>query len=450
VFGRKKPPQRSPEDLHRAFLGLAAAGASEGEFIASVRAEAARLVGAAVAAVFLYDPKYRDLYGRSLAGKEIRFGAGQGLAGTAAQDLSVVRSARPGREEAYIQAIDGLSDGKDPECVLAVPMATEDDHLFGVIEVAEAQEGRFSEEDAAYLEMFGEVAARLFESHRRTGNWRALVVSLAEAFGRAVDSKAAATVNHCVRVRDLAVVVGRSMGLTPGEVEALELAALLHDAGRLETASAEFSEAGHRIHIFFTEAFLRSVRFPPHLAAVPEIACAHHETFDGTGYPRGTRGADLSMAARILQVVNAYDALVFAPQAGTGRPLAEADALTRLRAGAGTLYDPAVVEAFISRKLYVQEKRLYARLERQTAVDVTPILPDGHEGRPLEAFALDLSSGGMLLDSPEELPVGTLLRAVIHLPSERLEAMAKVVRKLPAEGGRFRVGTHFLWQGTTQ
>jgi len=449
VFGRKKAPQRSPEDLHRAILGLAAA-TGESEFIDAVRAEAAKLADGASAAVFLYDPTYRDLHGRGLAGKEIRFGTGQGLAGSAARDLGVVRSSRPSREDAYVQAIDGLPGPRDPDSLLAVPMATEDDHLFGVILVAESRAGSFSEEDAAFLEMFGEIAARLFDGHRRSGHWRSLVVSLAESFGKAVDSKAAATVNHCMRVRDLAVLTGRSMGLTPAEVETLELAALLHDAGRLETASAEFSEAGHRIHVFFTEAFLCSVRFPPHLAAVPEVACAHHEAFDGSGYPRGVRGTDLPMAARILQVVNAYDALIFAPQPGTGRPLAEPEALARLQAGAGTLYDPAVIEAFISRKLYVQEKRQHARLERQIAVDVTPILPDGREGRPMEASALDLSSGGMLLEVPEDLPVGTLLRAVIHLPSERLEAMAKVVRRLPDKGGRILVGTHFLWQGTTQ
>ncbi len=449
MFGRKKQPQRSPEDLHRALLGLAAA-AGEKELIDSIRVEAARLVDGGASAVFLYDPKYRDLHGRSLAGREIRFGSGQGLAGAAARDLGVVRSSRPAREDAYVQAIDGLSEGRDPASVLAVPLATEDDHLFGVIEVAEASEGRFSEEDAAYLEMFGEVAARLFDNHRRMGQWRGLVFSLAESFGRAIDSKAAATVNHCARVRDLAVATGRSMGLTAAELESLELAALLHDAGRLETATAEFSEAGHRIHVFFTEALLRSVRFPPHLASVPEIACAHHEHFDGSGYPHGARGPDMPMASRILQLVNAYDALIFSPQSSTGRPLAEPEALERLRAGAGTLHDPAVVEAFISRKLYVQEKRQHARLERQTAVDVTPILPDGREGRALEASALDLSSGGMLLETPEDLPVGTLFRAVIHLPSERLEAMAKVVRKLPARDGRIRIGAHFLWQGTTQ
>jgi len=448
VFGRKQEPQRSPEDLHRALLGVAAV-AGEAEFLDAVRTEAARLVQGTVAAVFLYDPKYRDLHGRSLAGKEIRFGAGQGLAGAAAQSLGIVRSSRPDREELYAQAIDGLAGERAPGSLLAVPLATEENQLYGVIEVAEAKPGRFSDEDAAYLEMFGEVAARLLEGCRRASQWRGLVLSLSEAFGRTVDSKVAATVNHCVRVRDLAVTAGRSLGLTGPELETLELAALLHDVGRLETATAEFSEAGHRIHIFFTEAFLRSVRFPAHLAQVPEVACAHHEHFDGSGYPRGVRGGELPMAARILQVVNAYDALVFAPQAETGRPLTEAEALGRLRVGSEILYDPAVVEAFISRRLYVQEKRLHARLERQTAVDVTPILADGREGPPIEAFALDLSSGGMLLEVPEDLPVGTLLRAVIHLPSERLEAMAKVVRKLPPEAGKCRVGAHFLWQGSS-
>lgn len=449
MFGRKKEPQRGPEDLHRAFLGLASAS-GEGALVEAVRTEAARLTGAGVSAVFLYDPKYRDLYGRSLAGKDIRFGTGQGLAGQSAEGMSVVRSSRPEREDGYSAAIDGIGGDRGPGSLLAAPMATEDNRLFGVIEVAESTSGRFSEEDAAYLEMLGEAAARLLEGCRSSGHWRGLAFSLAEAFGRTVDSKVASTVNHCVRVRDLAVVTGRSMGLTQTELEALELAALLHDVGRLETAASEFAEAGHRIHIFFTEAFLRSVRFPAELASVSEIACAHHENFDGSGYPHGLRGPAMPMAAKILQLVNAYDTLIFTPQSPSGKPLTETEALARLRAGAGVLFDPAVVEAFISRKLYVQEKRQHARLDRKTPVDITPILSDGREGQAMEAFALDLSSGGMLLETPEDLPVGTLIRAVIHLPSERLEAMAKVVRKLPAEAGNSRVGAHFLWQGSSQ
>ncbi len=448
LFGRRKEPDHGPEDLHAAFLGVAGA-ASEEELLEGLRAEAAELVGGAAAAVFLFDPDYKDLAGRGLAGKKIRFGVGQGAAGWVAQELGAWRSAKPQSEPQYEAAIDGLAGGNAPSSLLAVPITDENGELRGVVEVAEAAGGAFSEEDAAYLEMFCEASSRLIDSVRATGQWRDLVFSIAEAFGRAVDTKVGAVVNHCVRVRDLAMATGKAMGLTPAELDSLELAALLHDVGRLQVeVEGEYNDLGGRIHIFFTEAFMRSVKFPERLAAVPEIACAHHEHYDGTGFPRGVAGDALPRAARVLAVVNSYDVMLFAPRAD-GKRVSQEEALEELRNGAGSLYDPRSVECFIDKEIYVQEKRLHARLERETPVDVTPVLPDGTEGQSTESQALDISSGGMLFTFPEELPAGSLVRMVIHLPGERLEAMAKVMRVLPGgEGGGFKVGVNFLWQGS--
>ncbi|MHC4916591.1 MAG: PilZ domain-containing protein, partial [Planctomycetota bacterium] len=159
------------------------------------------------------------------------------------------------------------------------------------------------------------------------------------------------------------------------------------------------------------------------------------------------RGDQLPRAARILAMVNSYDMLMFAPGSG-GKTLTESEALEKLSAGAGTLYDPDAVRTFIDKQIYVREKRLHARLERETPIDVTPIMPDGQEGHPVECAALDISSGGMLFAFPDELPAGSLVRMVIHMPGERLEAMAKVVRARPADGGMFNVGVSFLWQGS--
>ncbi len=192
---------------------------------------------------------------------------------------------------------------------------------------------------------------------------------------------------------------------------------------------------------------MRSVKFPERLAAVPEIACAHHEHYDGTGFPRGVAGEALPRAARVLAVVNSYDIMLFVPRAD-GKRVSEEEALEELRRGSGSLYDPRAVECFIDGKIYVQEKRLHARLERETPVDVTPVLPDGTEGQSTECQALDISSGGMLFAFPEDLPAGSLVRMVLHLPGERLEAMAKVMRVLPGDGGGFKVGVNFLWQGS--
>jgi HD-GYP domain-containing protein (c-di-GMP phosphodiesterase class II) len=446
LFGRRKEPEHGPEDLQAAFMGVAAA-ASEEDLLEALRSEAAKLVGGATAAVFLYDHEFKDLHGRALNGQVIRFGIGQGAAGWVAQELGAWRSDHPESEPQFEPNIDGLAGGGAPTSLLAVPITDENGELHGVVEVAESSRGQFSEEDAAYLELFCEAVSRLIEGVRRSGEWRQLVFRLAEAVGNSVDTRLGVMVGHSVRVRDLAVALGKAMGLSSAELDCLELAALLKDVGRLQAAEGDGSDLGGRIHVFFAEAFMRSVNFPERLRRVQEIACAQHEHYDGSGFPRGVHGDQLPRAARILGMVNSYDMMLFAP-GPDGKRLSEAEALECLREGSGTLYDPESVKAFIDKEVYVREKRLHARLERETPVDITPVMPDGEEGQSVECAALDISSGGMLFSFPNELPSGSLVRMVIHLPGERLEAMAKVVRVTPAQGGDFKVGVSFLWQGT--
>lgn len=446
LFGRRKEPQHGPEDLQVAFLGVASA-TSEPELLDALRAEAGKLVGGAVAAAFLYDPEYKDLHGRALSGKVIRFGVGQGAAGWVAQELGAWRSDRPEAEPQFVGTIDGLAGNSAPSSLLAVPITDENGELRGVVEVAESSRGSFSEEDAAYLELFCEAVSRLIDSVRRAGEWRELVYKLAGSFGQSVDTRLGVMLNHSLRVRDLAVDLGRAMGLTTAELDCLELAALLKDVGRLQASECDGVDLGGRIHIFFEEAFMRTIGFPERLKRVQEIACSVHEHFDGTGFPKGLRGEQLPRAARILGMVNNYDVMLFAPRED-GKRCTETEALQRLEEGSGTLYDPEAVSTFMDNQVYAREKRLHARLERETPVDITPVMPDGEEGQPVECVALDVSAGGMLFSFPDELPSGSLVRMVIHLPGERLEAMGKVVRVMPGEGSNFNVGISFLWQGS--
>jgi HD domain/GAF domain/PilZ domain len=446
LFGRKKEPEHGPEDLQAAFLGVASATGEE-ELLESLRTEAGKLVGGAIAAVFLYDPEYKDLHGRGLSGKIIRFGVGQGAAGWVAQELGAWRSDHPESEPQFVTAIDGLVGDAAPSSLLAVPITDENGELRGVVEVAESSKNTFSEEDAAYLELFCEAVSRLIDSVRRAGEWRELVYKLAQAMGSAVDTRLGVMLNHSARVRNLAVKLGRAMGLTQAELDCLELAALLKDVGRLQASECDGADLGGRIHVFFEEAFMRTVELPERLNRVQQIACSVHEHYDGSGFPQGVRGEQLPRAARILAMVNSYDMMLFAP-AGAGKSYNETEALERLRECSGTLYDPEVVQVFIDKGVYVREKRLHARLERETPVDITPVMPDGEEGQPVECAALDLSSGGLLFSFPSQLPSGSLVRMVIHLPGERLEAMGKVVRVMPGEGSGFKVGVSFLWQGT--
>ncbi len=439
-------PENEGLDLQQAFVKISSARTEE-EILESVGLEAARLTGATGWAVFLYDRKYRDLHGRCLSGKDIRFGVGQGVAGLIAEEMSVWRSRKPVGDPQYQQSIDGLRQDQAPDSLMGAPIMDDHGELYGVVEVAGKEGGSFSEDDANALELLCGAAGPVVVSVRRTVEWRGLAYSLAGAVGRAVDTRLGVQVNHCVRVRNLAVGLGQVAELTSTELECLELAALLQDVGRLQTVPVPGKELEDRLHVFFAEAFMRSVDFPERLRPVRELACSQHEHFDGSGFPRGIPTSRLPRSARILALVTAYDSMLFAPGPG-GKSLTEEQALQQLRCDSGHRFDPDLVRLFIDKQIYLLEKRLYDRLERETPVDVTPILSNGREGRPVECAALDISSGGMLFAFPGKLEMGSLVRLLIHLPGERLEAMGKVVRILPGDGPTRRIGISFLWQAT--
>jgi diguanylate cyclase (GGDEF)-like protein len=155
---------------------------------------------------------------------------------------------------------------------------------------------------------------------------------------------------HVADVATLAVSVGRRLGINAGELNLLRTAAALHDIGKLAIPHAILRKPEHldedewefmRLHTVFGEKIVGSA---PALAPAGAIIRATHERFDGAGYPDGLAGGQIPLAARIVFVCDAYDAMTqLRPYR---RPLTASEALAELRRCAGTQFDPEVVEAF--------------------------------------------------------------------------------------------------------
>ena len=156
-------------------------------------------------------------------------------------------------------------------------------------------------------------------------------------------------VRHGVRTAILAAALARRLGLDAGTVRRLRLAALLHDIGKVGVPGAVLRKPGPltdeewaavRRH---PEVGAEIVARVPGLTPVAEIILAHHERWDGSGYPRGLKGEEIPVEARILAVADVYDAL------RSDRPYrpawSEEEALSYIRAQSGRLFDPRVVEA---------------------------------------------------------------------------------------------------------
>ena len=178
-----------------------------------------------------------------------------------------------------------------------------------------------------------------------------LHLSTIEALAHAIDAKDAVTHGHIRRVQSLAVALAARVGIQDEqEVRAIEAAALLHDIGKLavpehilnkpsKLTPAEFERM--KSHARVGAEILSEVDFP--YPVVP-IVRHHHENWDGTGYPDGLSGADIPIGARILSVVDCFDALT--SDRPYRRALSAREAFAIIEARSATMYDPAIVEAF--------------------------------------------------------------------------------------------------------
>jgi diguanylate cyclase (GGDEF)-like protein/putative nucleotidyltransferase with HDIG domain len=176
-----------------------------------------------------------------------------------------------------------------------------------------------------------------------------------EALALAIEAKDHTTHDHLQRVRVYAVEVAKELGLTPEEMEALQAAALLHDIGKLAVPEHIISKPGRltpeefekmKIHPVVGAEILERVRFP--YPVVP-IVRAHHEKYDGSGYPFGLKGEEIPIGARILSAVDFLDALASDRQYRRAVPLAEV--MKRLQGESGKSFDPQVVNVLKNRYL---------------------------------------------------------------------------------------------------
>ena len=190
---------------------------------------------------------------------------------------------------------------------------------------------------------------------RPTGTRSSSCSSTVAVLANALEATDEYTSSHARWISDAALAVGERLGLDAGRMRSLEYGALLHDIGKLGIPQEILAKPGpltaeERLiveqHPVIGERILAPVE---RLADVARIVRACHERWDGGGYPDGTAGAEIPLEARIVFVCDAFHAMV------TDRPyrgaLSTEEAYDRLRAGAGTQFDPEVVEMFLALEL---------------------------------------------------------------------------------------------------
>jgi diguanylate cyclase (GGDEF)-like protein/putative nucleotidyltransferase with HDIG domain len=224
------------------------------------------------------------------------------------------------------------------------------------------------------------VRARFRAEQRRAEQLAELHLATIEALARAIDAKDGTAENHIRRVQLYAAAVARELGMSDAETQAVRTAALLHDIGKLAVPEHILSKPGP-----LTAEEFQKVQAHPQvgadiIAAVPfpypvaPLIQNHHERWDGRGYPRGLKGEEIPLGARVLFLVDYFDALT------SNRPYHEAmtleAAVALIEQEAGKALDPRTVEAFVRVLPQVRSEAEGADRERKSGpVDTSAQTP---------------------------------------------------------------------------
>jgi diguanylate cyclase (GGDEF)-like protein len=242
-------------------------------------------------------------------------------------------------------------NGYQTESFLSIPL-THHGQTLGALHLTNRKDHRaFTHEDLkTFAPITSEIAAILAQGIGFRENVRTLSLSILTSLSDALELRFPFLSGHSNRVRDLSTRIGERMGLAKGDLTALRHAAELHDVGivgipgNLLAKKRRLSEQETemvRKHPFLGSKMLEGV---PGLDATRRAILEHHEHFDGSGYPYGLRGEDISIPARILSVAEFYDSAV------STRPHREAvppeEAFRMVKDGSGTLFDPEVAQLF--------------------------------------------------------------------------------------------------------
>jgi len=226
-------------------------------------------------------------------------------------------------------------------------------NIIGSLVLGPKSKAVYRSGDIKILTTLGAYASLLLESGRLYEDLESLFFSTIKSMIEAVDAKDPSTRGHSERVRRYSHVIGQGLDFDSEELKSLELAALLHDVGKIGLPDIILSNEKE----YLSENQWELVRMHPeigvsilsHVAQLKSILPAigqHHERFDGQGYPNGIDGENITLFARIIAVADSFDAMTMNRTYRTRFSLDKA--LKELSQNSGSQFDPQLVKVFIA------------------------------------------------------------------------------------------------------
>ena len=317
--------------------------------------------------VYLYDKETDELYSKVATGldvKELRIPADKGLAGHVMKTGETINIKDAYSDKRFNSDVD-KETGYRTKNMLCMPIKNFNQEIIGVFQVLNKFDEYFTPEDEDLLVAIASNAgislenAQLFEKQRKLLEEQKIVLdSFIETLATSIDARDKITSGHSTRVKMYAVLIANEFGMEQNDLYILEKAAALHDIGKIGIRDAVLQKEGKltpeeykhiQQHVEITHHILEKIHMSKDFQQITEIACSHHEKFDGSGYYRHLKGEDIPFGGRILAVSDVFDAITSKRHYRDKMPIDKV--INIIKDGSGSHFDPLVVEKFLEIKL---------------------------------------------------------------------------------------------------
>ena len=238
----------------------------------------------------------------------------------------------------------GTEAGLRVASAMAVPIAVSDETFGALVLVRAGAEAEFGQADLDAVSALAQQAATALHNASLRESQKNFFAHVTQLLVEALDLHVQLQVGHSKRVAHCSDLVGRELKLEEGRLSRLYFAALLHDLGmlRIDPQEGKAQEADYRDHPALGFKMVSPITVWSDIAPV---ILHHHEWYDGRGYPKGLKGEEIPLEARIIGLAEAFDSMTHRNSYRQSVPMESA--VREITACSGTQFDPAVVAAFL-------------------------------------------------------------------------------------------------------
>jgi len=313
--------------------------------------------------VFIYDKEKNELWSKVALGldsQEIRFPADKGLAGYVVKTGETLNIEDAYNDLRFNKDVD-LKTGYRTKTILCMPIMNNNHEIIGAFQVLNKSEGVFTKNDEDLLVAIGGSAsialenAQLFEEQKRLyKEQKQLFESFINTLASSIDARDKITSGHSSRVKLYSMLIATELGLDEKEQELIEKAAILHDIGKIGIRDSVLQKEGKltdeeyshiQEHVRITHNILDNISMSNEFRVITEIACSHHEKYDGSGYYRKLKGEKIPFGGRILAVADVFDAITSKRHYRDKMPIK--NVINILKKDSGTHFDKNIVDVFL-------------------------------------------------------------------------------------------------------